>query len=666
MKRFKIGVFCLFLICGFIGTSQMVSAYNYDIAMHETDLETTNITISDFISNQYVVNVSALMSNVSVELSPDNYYVGYVEITNDKSYDAVIENIGTYGKLKKSASPVEDYGTVLDEWFYYSFAIDSKGINIPDTPINQFDGASLVYADPYVSSEGGMVDFGDSVTLAPGESITMYYDFSFSWESDNRTMNMGCELSFTMNLKAATNYQIDTSVTNGTIDESVNEIASGTNKTIKYTANNGYVLDKVIVDGIEQDIEVYPSSYTFNNITANHTINVVYKPENYAITYNLAGGINDTNNPTSYSYGTGTTQLSQPTKDGYVFSGWCVDYANTALTDMTTPTKTYGVPNDVTGNVVLSAIWEAIDYNITYDYDEGIVPIIANPSGYDVEDTFPIAIDNIPTRDGYEFIGWTVNYENTSLTDITTPTINYSVPEGTTGNIIVTAHWAFIYDISYDYVGGVASTMTNRTQYDEEDAFPLPINNVPIRVGYEFVGWVVDYDNVNLIDITTATKNYSIPEGTSGNITLTAVWKANSYVLDFDLNDSALPSPNATGKPEDQILDFDTTAIKPMDPTKEGYTFVGWYEDAKGTTPWNFDSNTMSASNKTLYAKWIHNTSINVPVNAPTNASNTMTEEVQTSDMSYMGIYMIGILVSGLYILLRKRRSKYMIFKKQW
>src|SRR5690606_20360886 len=41
----------------------------------------------------------------------------------------------------------------------------------------------------------------------------------------------------------------------------------------------------------------------------------------------------------------------------------------------------------------------------------------------------------------------------------------------------------------------------------------------------------------------------------------------------------------------------------PTVPTREGYTFVGWYKEASGDTEWNFATDTVSA-NVTLYAKW--------------------------------------------------------------
>ena len=43
-------------------------------------------------------------------------------------------------------------------------------------------------------------------------------------------------------------------------------------------------------------------------------------------------------------------------------------------------------------------------------------------------------------------------------------------------------------------------------------------------------------------------------------------------------------------------------AVKPSDPVKDGYVFVGWYTDSSLSTPFSFD--TPIESNMTLYAKW--------------------------------------------------------------
>lgn len=61
---------------------------------------------------------------------------------------------------------------------------------------------------------------------------------------------------------------------------------------------------------------------------------------------------------------------------------------------------------------------------------------------------------------------------------------------------------------------------------------------------------------------------------------------------------------------EGSKVDFQTTAAngsiaKPADPTREGYTFAGWYTDEACTEEYKFD--TAVTADMTLYAKWVKN-----------------------------------------------------------
>lgn len=74
-------------------------------------------------------------------------------------------------------------------------------------------------------------------------------------------------------------------------------------------------------------------------------------------------------------------------------------------------------------------------------------------------------------------------------------------------------------------------------------------------------------------------------------------------VTSFDVSFDVQGHGNA---PETQYVPSGNLAKRPDSPTAEGYTFDGWYKDKECTTPWNFDSDTVTAST-TLYAKWTAN-----------------------------------------------------------
>lgn len=82
-----------------------------------------------------------------------------------------------------------------------------------------------------------------------------------------------------------------------------------------------------------------------------------------------------------------------------------------------------------------------------------------------------------------------------------------------------------------------------------------------------------------------------------GNVTLYAKWEEEpeSFTVSFD-TDGGSDVPSVT------VLDGETFD-KPDDPTKEGFTFEGWYKEAELTNIWAFETDTVTA-NITLYAKW--------------------------------------------------------------
>ncbi|MBS6025918.1 MAG: DUF5011 domain-containing protein, partial [Paeniclostridium sordellii] len=73
-------------------------------------------------------------------------------------------------------------------------------------------------------------------------------------------------------------------------------------------------------------------------------------------------------------------------------------------------------------------------------------------------------------------------------------------------------------------------------------------------------------------------------------------WNVNNYNVTYDSN-------GGTSVPQESV-EYNAKVSKPTDPTKEGYTFAGWYTDETFKTEWNFDTDKMPSKDITLYAKW--------------------------------------------------------------
>ncbi|WP_166996842.1 InlB B-repeat-containing protein [Paramicrobacterium fandaimingii] len=80
----------------------------------------------------------------------------------------------------------------------------------------------------------------------------------------------------------------------------------------------------------------------------------------------------------------------------------------------------------------------------------------------------------------------------------------------------------------------------------------------------------------------------------TGDATLYAQWRVNSYTVTFDTQGgSAVAAEN---------VDYGTPVTAPDDPTRDGYTFTGWFTAADDGTAWDFSANV--TEDITLYAQW--------------------------------------------------------------
>ena len=158
---------------------------------------------------------------------------------------------------------------------------------------------------------------------------------------------------------------------------------------------------------------------------------------------------------------------------------------------------------------------------------------------------------------GYTFGGW--NKADGTAWDYASDKV--------TDNITLYAKWAAnTYTITFDTAGG--SEIAPITQ-DYGTVITAP--EAPTRKGYTFIGW----------DKESPT---TMP---AENMTVTAQWKINRYTITFDTNGGSEIVPITQ--------DYGTAITAPADPTREGYTFIGWDKEIPTTMP---------AENITLKAKW--------------------------------------------------------------
>ncbi len=230
--------------------------------------------------------------------------------------------------------------------------------------------------------------------------------------------------------------------------------------------------------------------------TGNKEFFAKWSDESYRITYNLNGGENHADNPSTYEKGKEVI-LKDPSKTGYIFDGW---YNNATFSG----SKITKISTTTTGNITLYAKWIVIIYDIEYELDGGTNDP-ANPKEYTV--TSEITLKD-PSKTGYKFDGWYDNgiFSGSKITKIEKNTI---------GDKTLYAKWNTIeYKITYNLNAGTNHT-SNPAKYTVETS-TITLQD-PTKTGNEFAGW---YDNSGL----TGTPVTKILKGSTGDRTLYAKW----------------------------------------------------------------------------------------------------------------------------------------------
>ena len=302
------------------------------------------------------------------------------------------------------------------------------------------------------------------------------------------------------------------------------------------TINNGNVTEYTYGVGATLPTDVTRTGYTFKgwyyneNLTGSpvtaigdtETGNKEYwakwEINQYTVTVKPENGEADIT--ITQDYGTPITAPADPIREGYTFIGWDRDIPKTMPAE----------------NITVTAQWEINQYTITFDTNGGseIAPITQD---YGTEITAP---DN-PTRKGYTFKGWDKEIPETMPAE----------------NITVKAQWEINrYTITFDTAGG--SEIAPITQ-DYGTNITAPAD--PTRKGYTFKGW-----------------DKEIPETMPAeNITVKAQWEINRYTITFDTAGGSEIAPITQ--------DYGTNITAPADPTRKGYTFKGWDKEIPETMP---------------------------------------------------------------------------------
>ena len=282
-----------------------------------------------------------------------------------------------------------------------------------------------------------------------------------------------------------------------------------------------------------------------------------------------------------------------PTRDGYVFAGWYYHSDGTDQVDFNQPIVGGGK------HVTLFAAWTPAKQDKTVDIlyvANGGTFFDGNDTMQGVTDTDGIArLPLQPTREGYDFLGWSYDRDGNDPVDFTKAIVAGS------GHATVYAQWKQNNEKTVLYVAnGGAFADGNETMEGVTDSNGFARQPLaPTREGYTFTGWTYDAAGTEPVDFTKP-----IPGG-GQHVTFFAQWAElanNEKDVLYVANGGVFADGNETLQ---GVTDGDGVARQPLAPTREGYTFAGWTYDRDGNDPVDFSKPVQGGGDHvTFYAQW--------------------------------------------------------------
>ncbi|MFU0539249.1 InlB B-repeat-containing protein [Gardnerella vaginalis] len=186
------------------------------------------------------------------------------------------------------------------------------------------------------------------------------------------------------------------------------EVTYGENQKYNFTANEGYIIASLKIDGVEQTVEHTASgSYEFKAVKSPHTIEVSFVRE-YTITY--TDGVDNEAIFTDQVYkaasGSNTPAFvgTAPSRKDYVFTGWTPTVADKVTRDVTYVAQwkddknNNGTPDDQEGHFTVTYT-DGVDGAEIF-HDQVHQNILVNMPT-------PAFVGTAPSRTDYVFTGWT-------------------------------------------------------------------------------------------------------------------------------------------------------------------------------------------------------------------------------------------------------------------
>lgn len=479
-----------------------------------------------------------------------------------------------------SAIMMPNGGTTLyAQWIAASFTLTynaNGGASAPAAEVRSAgSSANLSASSPTLTGK----TFSGWNTLANGSGTAYAASSSFTMPSSSTTLyaqwadSSGSLVYDTQGGSTAPATQTGTQGTTTTVSATV-PTKSGSTFAGWNTQINGQGVDYLS-----------SSSYTFTSGSV--TIYARWTPVLYTLTYNGNGA---TGAPAATSGSSGqsmTLSTAYPTRTGYTCTGWSTSATGTPLV-----TSPYTMPG---ANTILYAVCSVNTYSVSYNLNGGLSGSIATATNKAYLSSYTTSSGGNFVRTNYDLVGWTtsVDVNGDPIGSRYTLGANLTIPAS---NVTLYAIWALSsVEIRYDANGGNGGPST-------ASAAPASTyvisSSVPTRTGYTFAGWRASGGTPAGTFTTAGTNSFTVP---AGHVTLVAQWSPVYHNVFYE-----------TGVPNFGLTDLvtysylQTATVMGIDPSKNGYMFLGWNTAANGsgTSLVGNGTFTMFDADVTLYAQW--------------------------------------------------------------
>ena len=544
---------------------------------------------------------------------------GQIRFSNNTIATATPGTGYTYGSWSPSSGTITGDTTLTYNFTPFTYIVY---MNTRPTGLAEISNLTVDYGTTYTVS-GTTLTFSDGQTVTPptvtGYTFSQWNPTSGGPVSDNTT-HIYAEYTpntYTVNFNAGSGGSVSPTSKTVTYDSTYGDLPTPT-KT-GYTFNGWFTASS---GGTQV------TSATTVKITATQTLYAQWTVNQYTVT--ITAGTGGSVDYSSFQMNYGTTYSRSGNSMRFSYSGSVVK----TVTATASSGYTFGSWSPTSGTVnengaTISVSFTANTYTVSFNANGGSTSTNSKSVTYGSEyGTLPT-----PTYVGHTFTGWYTS--QTGGTEITASSI-----VSTASNHTLWAHWddtVYTVTVVKPTHGSISKDGTpiifSGSYIEYSIAYGTSITLTAIAdTGYQFSEWVANYYNSSDSETyTTATITETITETTQYEAYFVTLY---TYTLTYNDN-------QGSGGPG-TITEYDTATqhqftISSVEPTKTGYTFLGWsltqYTPGTGTAQYGTASglthtirNSSTNPDRTLYAVWQGNTyTVNFNANGGTVDTNSKT-----------------------------------------